>query len=170
MSNLDTRIAQLAAEYRSLGAEILAEAIRIPADYVDKSPEQGGDPLCGLSNHEGPRLEYLKAKLIEPGQASAALKHQAAKQFDNALDSAVKSLKLPAEASDYPSFLSAYKAAKATISEAAVKAQANGVMAGAKTFAAFDKLKRATSRSNSSILFMRCSIRRLSPTTLALDG
>ena len=83
----------------------------------------------------------LKAKLIEPGQASAALKHQAAKQFDNALDSAVKSLKVPAEASDYPSFLSAYKAAKATISEAAVKAQANGVLAGAKTFAAFDKLK-----------------------------
>jgi len=67
MSNLDTRIAQLAAEYRSLGAEILAEAIRIPADYVDKSVEQGGDPLCGLSNHEGPRLEYLKAKLIEIG-------------------------------------------------------------------------------------------------------
>ena len=67
MSNLDTRIAELAAKYRDLGAEILAEAIRIPADYVDKSVEQGGDPLCGLSNHEGPRLQYLRAKLIEIG-------------------------------------------------------------------------------------------------------
>jgi acetylornithine deacetylase/succinyl-diaminopimelate desuccinylase-like protein len=67
MSNLDARIAELSAKYRPLAAEILAEAIRIPADYVDKSPEQGGDPLCGLSNHEGPRLEYLKAKLIEIG-------------------------------------------------------------------------------------------------------
>ncbi len=67
MSNLDTRVAALAAEYRSLGAEILAEAIRIPADYVDKPIEQGGDPLCGLSNHEGPRLEYLLRRLIEIG-------------------------------------------------------------------------------------------------------
>jgi acetylornithine deacetylase/succinyl-diaminopimelate desuccinylase-like protein len=67
MSNLDTRIAQLAAQYRSLGGEILAETIRIPADYVDKPLDQGGDPLCGLSNHEGPRLEYLRAKLIEIG-------------------------------------------------------------------------------------------------------
>jgi putative selenium metabolism hydrolase len=67
MSNLDVRIAQLAAEYRSLGAEILAEAIRIPADYVDKPIDQGGDPLCGLSNHEGPRLTYLRDKLIEIG-------------------------------------------------------------------------------------------------------
>ena len=83
----------------------------------------------------------LKAKLIEPGQASAALKRQAQKQFDKALDSAVKGLKVPAEASSYSSFLTAYKAAKATISEAAVKAQANGLLAGAKTFEALDKLK-----------------------------
>jgi len=67
MSNLDTRIAALAEEYRTLGGEILAEAIRIPADFVDKPLDQGGDPLCGLSNHEGPRLEYLRAKLIEIG-------------------------------------------------------------------------------------------------------
>lgn len=67
MSNLDVRVAELAAKYRSLGAEILAETIRIPSDYVDKPLDQGGDPLCGLSNHEGPRLEYLKAKLIEIG-------------------------------------------------------------------------------------------------------
>ena len=67
MSKLDTRIAELAAEYRGLGGEILAEAIRIPADYVDKPPDQGGDPLCGLSNHEGPRLEYLRRRLIEIG-------------------------------------------------------------------------------------------------------
>jgi acetylornithine deacetylase/succinyl-diaminopimelate desuccinylase-like protein len=67
MSNLDTRVAELAEKYRSLAAEILAEAIRIPADYVDKPADQGGDPLCGLSNHEGPRLEYLRRMLIEIG-------------------------------------------------------------------------------------------------------
>ena len=39
-----------------LAVEILREAIRIPADHVDRPLEQGGDPLCGLSNHEGPRL------------------------------------------------------------------------------------------------------------------
>ena len=27
----------------------------------------GGDPLCGLSNHEGPRLEYLKRAIVECG-------------------------------------------------------------------------------------------------------
>ena len=36
--------------------------IRIPADHVD-----AGDPLCGLSNHEGPRLEYLRRTLVEIG-------------------------------------------------------------------------------------------------------
>ncbi len=44
---------------------MLAEAIRIPADYVDKPLDQGGDPLCGTSNHEFPRLEYLRKKIIE---------------------------------------------------------------------------------------------------------
>ena len=47
-ANLDTRIAELAARYLPLAKEMLAEAIRIPADYVDKPLDQGGDPLCGL--------------------------------------------------------------------------------------------------------------------------
>lgn len=65
MSNLDVRIAELAAKYLPLASEMLKEAIRIPADYVDKPVDQGGDPLCGLSNHEFPRLEYLRKKIIE---------------------------------------------------------------------------------------------------------
>jgi putative selenium metabolism hydrolase len=65
LSNLDTRIAQLAARYRPLATEILQEAIRIPADHVDRPVDQGGDPQCGLSNHELPRLEYLRRKIVE---------------------------------------------------------------------------------------------------------
>ncbi|MFZ2492621.1 MAG: peptidase dimerization domain-containing protein, partial [Thermoanaerobaculia bacterium] len=64
---LDERISQLAKQYRPLAIEILKEAIRIPADYVDRKVEAGGDPRCGLSNHEGPRLDYLRSKLIEIG-------------------------------------------------------------------------------------------------------
>ena len=62
---LDERIAELAAKYLPLAKEILAEAIRIPADYVEKPLDQGGDPLCGTSNHEFPRLEYLRRKILE---------------------------------------------------------------------------------------------------------
>src|SRR3974390_1020105 len=65
MSNLDPRGAELAAKYRPLAVEILKEAIRIPADYVDRPADQGGDPRCGLSNHEFPRIEYLRKKIIE---------------------------------------------------------------------------------------------------------
>ena len=65
MSNLDAQIASLAAKYLPLAAEMLAEAIRIPADYVDKPVDQGGDPACGTSNHEFPRLDYLRKKVIE---------------------------------------------------------------------------------------------------------
>jgi putative selenium metabolism hydrolase len=67
MSNLDARVAELAERYLPLAAEILKEAIRIPADYVDRPAEDGGDPLCGLSNHERPRLEYLKRRIVEIG-------------------------------------------------------------------------------------------------------
>lgn len=45
-------------------AEALREAIRIPADYVDKPVDQGGDPACGTSNHEFPRLDYLRRKIV----------------------------------------------------------------------------------------------------------
>lgn len=59
---LDQRVAELAARYRPLAQRILAEAVRIPADHVDD-----GDPSCGLSNHEGPRLEYLRRTIVEIG-------------------------------------------------------------------------------------------------------
>ena len=65
MSNLDARVAELAAKYRPLAVEILKEAIRIPADYVDRPADKGGDARCGLSNHEFPRLDYLRRKIIE---------------------------------------------------------------------------------------------------------
>ena len=65
MSNLDARVAELAAKYLPLAIEILKEAIRIPADYVDRPADQGGDARCGLSNHEFPRLDYLRKKIIE---------------------------------------------------------------------------------------------------------
>ena len=67
MSDLDARVAELAARYRPLAATILREVIRIPADYVDRPRDAGGDPSCGLSNHEKPRLEYLKRMIIEIG-------------------------------------------------------------------------------------------------------
>ena len=65
--DLGARIAQLAARDLALAIRILKEAIRIPADFVDKPLDQGGDPLCGLSNHEGPRLDYLRRTIIEIG-------------------------------------------------------------------------------------------------------
>jgi len=67
MPKLDERIAALAARYRPLAARILREAIRIPADHVDRPVEEGGDPRSGLSNHEGPRMEYLKRTVVEVG-------------------------------------------------------------------------------------------------------
>lgn len=67
MTALAQRVAELAERYLPLARDLLAEVIRIPADYVDRCPEEGGDPLCGLSNHEGPRLEYLKRRIVEIG-------------------------------------------------------------------------------------------------------
>jgi len=58
---VDQKISQLAQQYRPLAVKILKEAIRIPADFVDS------DPRCGLSNHELPRLEYLRRAIIEIG-------------------------------------------------------------------------------------------------------
>jgi acetylornithine deacetylase/succinyl-diaminopimelate desuccinylase-like protein len=62
---LDAKIASAAARDLPLAAVILREAIRIPADHVDRPLAQGGDPLCGTSNHEGPRLEYLRRAILE---------------------------------------------------------------------------------------------------------
>jgi len=72
MKELEAGITRLAERYRPLAVEILREAIRIPADYVDRAPDAGGDPLCGLSNHEGPRLEYLLRKIVEVGAVADA--------------------------------------------------------------------------------------------------
>jgi acetylornithine deacetylase/succinyl-diaminopimelate desuccinylase-like protein len=65
MPALDDRVAALAARDLPLAARLLREAIRIPADFVDRPVEEGGDPRCGLSNHEGPRLEYLRRAIVE---------------------------------------------------------------------------------------------------------
>ena len=65
MNSLDENISVLSKKYLPLAEELLKEAIRIPADYVDKPVDQGGDPECGLSNHEGPRLKYLKKRITE---------------------------------------------------------------------------------------------------------
>jgi acetylornithine deacetylase/succinyl-diaminopimelate desuccinylase-like protein len=67
MPPLEEKVAALAALYRPLAARLLREAIRLPADFVDKPIEEGGDPLCGLSNHEGPRMEYLRHAIVEAG-------------------------------------------------------------------------------------------------------
>ncbi|KAH7817510.1 putative M20/M25/M40 family metallo-hydrolase [Monocercomonoides exilis] len=64
---LDKKISALAEKYTPLAREILAECIRIPADYVDKSPAEGGDPRCGLSNHEYPRIKYMMDMIIKHG-------------------------------------------------------------------------------------------------------
>ena len=79
MSNLDQKTAALAAKYRPLAAELLAEVVRIPADYVDRPVDDGGDPSCGLSNHEQPRLEYLKKRIVEIG----AVRHPDDVGFDD---------------------------------------------------------------------------------------
>ena len=72
LSTLSQRTAELAEKYLPLAVEILKEVIRIPADYVDRPTDDGGDPHCGLSNHEGPRLEYLKRKIVEIGAVRSA--------------------------------------------------------------------------------------------------
>lgn len=65
--SLDERVAELAARYRPLAVEILREAIRIPADVVDRAEDLGGDPRAGLSNHERARLEMLRDRIVEIG-------------------------------------------------------------------------------------------------------
>lgn len=66
-TTLDQKIAALAARDLPLAVSVLKEAIRIPADFVDRPVDQGGDPSCGLSNHEGPRIEYLRRTIVEVG-------------------------------------------------------------------------------------------------------
>ena len=61
------RIQHLARKYLPAAIETLREAVRLPADYVDRPVVEGGDPRCGLSNHEGPRIEYLRRRVLELG-------------------------------------------------------------------------------------------------------
>lgn len=62
---IDQEVIALARRDLPLAATILREAIRIPHDHVGRPAEDGGDKSCGLSNHEGPRLAYLKAAIVE---------------------------------------------------------------------------------------------------------
>jgi putative selenium metabolism hydrolase len=64
-------ILERARAYRPLAVELLKEAVRIPADYVSREPDEGGDPSCGTSNHEGPRLEYLKSRIVQIGAVAS---------------------------------------------------------------------------------------------------
>ena len=66
-TTLDERIVAAARQSLANAIELLREAIRIPADHVGRPTSGGGDPECGLSNHEGPRLEYLKRRIVELG-------------------------------------------------------------------------------------------------------
>jgi len=65
--SLDERIAELAERYLPLAVGILREAIRIPADEVDRPADDGGDARAGLSNHEGGRLQFLRDTIIDVG-------------------------------------------------------------------------------------------------------
>lgn len=67
MADLDAKVAALAARDRDLAVELLKELVRIPADHVEAAADSDelADALCGLSNHEGPRLEYLRRRIIE---------------------------------------------------------------------------------------------------------
>jgi putative selenium metabolism hydrolase len=66
-AHLDARVGELSERYLDLAGAILREAIRIPADFVDRPDDKGGDPSSGLSNHEQPRLEFLKQTIIDIG-------------------------------------------------------------------------------------------------------
>jgi acetylornithine deacetylase/succinyl-diaminopimelate desuccinylase-like protein len=65
--DLDTRITELAQKYLPDAIDLLRAVIRVPADHVDRPESEGGDPSCGLSNHEHPRLEVLRERIIAMG-------------------------------------------------------------------------------------------------------
>ncbi len=69
---LSQKIIELASRDLPLARALLAELIRVPADFVDRPVEEGGDPLCGLSNHERPRLDYLREWIIRHGAVRRA--------------------------------------------------------------------------------------------------
>ncbi|MDP9464752.1 MAG: M20/M25/M40 family metallo-hydrolase [Actinomycetota bacterium] len=79
LAEFDHRVAELAERYRPLAVAILREAIRIPADEVDRPVDDGGDPRSGLSNHEGRRLNFLRDTIIDIG----AVRHADDVWFDD---------------------------------------------------------------------------------------
>lgn len=58
---LDNRIHELAEQYERDAAQLLAELIRFPEDHLQE------DPLCGTTNHEKLRLEFLQQRIIDLG-------------------------------------------------------------------------------------------------------
>jgi putative selenium metabolism hydrolase len=72
LTSLDRLVAELAERYRPLAVAILREAIRLPADDVDRPVSEGGDPRSGLSNHEGPRLRFLRDTIVDVGAVDHA--------------------------------------------------------------------------------------------------
>jgi putative selenium metabolism hydrolase len=76
---LDQRVAELADRYLPLAVAILREAVRLPADVVDRPVDEGGDPFAGLSNHEQHRLEFLRDTIIDV----AAVQHADDVWFDD---------------------------------------------------------------------------------------
>lgn len=79
VDDLDRRVVELAERYLPLAVSILREAIRIPADQVDRPVDDGGDPRAGLSNHEAGRLHFLRGAIIDV----AAVRHADDVWFDD---------------------------------------------------------------------------------------
>ena len=59
------KITELAQKYTEDAVQLLRELIEIPEKHLTE------DPLCGTSNHEFVRLEFLKQKIIELGAVSS---------------------------------------------------------------------------------------------------
>ena len=61
MTDLDRAIRERASELRGEAVALLRAVIAVPKGYV------ADNPACGTSNHEGPRLELLKTRIVELG-------------------------------------------------------------------------------------------------------
>lgn len=62
---MDDRLIERAHAVTPGAVALLRELVRIPADHVH------ADAACGLSNHEGPRLEYLKEAVVRLGAVAS---------------------------------------------------------------------------------------------------
>ena len=63
MEKLQDRVRSLAVEYLPEAVATLREAVRIPVD---------GESSSGTSNHEGPRVDYLRQRLLDIGAVDTA--------------------------------------------------------------------------------------------------